>query len=211
MNCCVVINFFGRATAVCYRPSVQWIWNRKCLTKCFRAQPFRTVSELELVQKAEDEKKTGRISFSLCLCAKCLSVKAPVGGEITPRDKGVTSNFSKNIIGWFIESCNNRNTYKRYHKHIPTLNSYLGLPVGTEITTKAHDVRNGNEILGLQNRSGYIYITSRVKCETLMNQVRSLKRLRWSRGRVLASSTQVRGLKPGRSRRIFQGEKNPQQ
>jgi hypothetical protein len=36
-----------------------------------------------------------------------------------------------------------------------------------------------------------------------------LKRLRWSRGCVLASSTQVRGFKPGRSRRIFQGEKIP--
>jgi hypothetical protein len=35
------------------------------------------------------------------------------------------------------------------------------------------------------------------------------KWLRWSRGCVLASSTQVRGFKPGRSRRIFQGEKSP--
>jgi hypothetical protein len=35
------------------------------------------------------------------------------------------------------------------------------------------------------------------------------KRLRWSRGCVLASSTQVRGFKPGRSRRIFHGEKIP--
>ena len=33
------------------------------------------------------------------------------------------------------------------------------------------------------------------------------KRLRWSRGSVLAFSTQVRGFKPGRSRRIFEGEK----
>ena len=33
-----------------------------------------------------------------------------------------------------------------------------------------------------------------------------LKRLRWSRGSVLAFGTQVRGFKPGRSRRIFQGE-----
>ena len=34
------------------------------------------------------------------------------------------------------------------------------------------------------------------------------KRLRWSRGSVLAFGTQVRGLKPGRSRRFFfQGEK----
>ena len=35
----------------------------------------------------------------------------------------------------------------------------------------------------------------------------SRKRLRWSRDSVLAFGTQVRGFKPGRSRRIFQGEK----
>ena len=34
-------------------------------------------------------------------------------------------------------------------------------------------------------------------------------RLRWSRGSVLAFGTQVRGFKPGRSRRIFKGEKIP--
>ena len=33
------------------------------------------------------------------------------------------------------------------------------------------------------------------------------KRLRWSRGSVLAFGTQVSGFKPGRSRRIFKGEK----
>ena len=33
------------------------------------------------------------------------------------------------------------------------------------------------------------------------------ERLRWSRGSVLAFSTQVRGFKPGRSRRIFKGQK----
>ena len=33
------------------------------------------------------------------------------------------------------------------------------------------------------------------------------ERLRWSRGSVLAFSTQVRGFKPGRSHRIFKGEK----
>ena len=33
------------------------------------------------------------------------------------------------------------------------------------------------------------------------------QRLLWSRGSVLAFSTQVRGFKPGRSRRIFKGEK----
>jgi hypothetical protein len=34
-----------------------------------------------------------------------------------------------------------------------------------------------------------------------------LYRLRWSRGSVLVCGTQVRGFKPGRSRRIFKGEK----
>jgi len=34
-----------------------------------------------------------------------------------------------------------------------------------------------------------------------------IERLRWSRGSVLAFSTQVRGFKPGRSRRIFKGRK----
>jgi hypothetical protein len=34
------------------------------------------------------------------------------------------------------------------------------------------------------------------------------KRLRWSRGSVLAFGTQVRGFKPGRSRRIFRAEKS---
>ena len=33
------------------------------------------------------------------------------------------------------------------------------------------------------------------------------ERLQWSRGSVLAFGTQVRGFKPGQSRRIFQGEK----
>ena len=35
----------------------------------------------------------------------------------------------------------------------------------------------------------------------------SLGRLRWSRGSMLAFSTQVRGFKHGRSRRIFKGKK----
>jgi hypothetical protein len=33
----------------------------------------------------------------------------------------------------------------------------------------------------------------------------SLQRLRWCGGSVLASDTQVRGFKPGQSRRIFKG------
>ena len=34
------------------------------------------------------------------------------------------------------------------------------------------------------------------------------KRLRWSRGSVMAFSTQVRGFKPGRSCRIFRAKKS---
>ena len=37
--------------------------------------------------------------------------------------------------------------------------------------------------------------------------LQTLQRLRWSRGSVLAFSTQVRGFKPGRSRRIFRAKK----
>ena len=39
---------------------------------------------------------------------------------------------------------------------------------------------------------------------------RMAKRLRWSRGSVLPSSTQVDGFKPGRSCQDFSGRKNPQ-
>jgi len=42
---------------------------------------------------------------------------------------------------------------------------------------------------------------------TNIYNVRELKWRRWSRGSVLAFSTEVRGFKPGRSRRIFSGEK----
>jgi hypothetical protein len=37
-----------------------------------------------------------------------------------------------------------------------------------------------------------------------------ISRLRWSRGSLLVFGTQVRGFKPGHSRRIFKNEKNPQ-
>jgi hypothetical protein len=49
------------------------------------------------------------------------------------------------------------------------------------------------------------------KTKGTLNQLSNPQRqwLRWSRGCVLASSTQVRGFNPGRSRRIFQGEKIP--
>ena len=41
----------------------------------------------------------------------------------------------------------------------------------------------------------------------LLRSVSVKHRLRWSRGSVLAFGTQVRRFKPGRSRRIFKGEK----
>ena len=42
---------------------------------------------------------------------------------------------------------------------------------------------------------------------SLAQKLTQPKRLRWFRGSVLVFGTQVRGFKPGRSRRIFQGEK----
>ena len=45
-----------------------------------------------------------------------------------------------------------------------------------------------------------------VRCSLLQNWIIN-SYYRWSRGRVLVFGTQVRGFKPGRSRRTFQGEK----
>jgi len=45
---------------------------------------------------------------------------------------------------------------------------------------------------------------------TKLGDILQLYRLRGSWASVLAFSTQVRGFKPGRSRWIFKGEKNPQ-
>ena len=42
---------------------------------------------------------------------------------------------------------------------------------------------------------------------TKIHECRATERLRWSRGSVLDFGTQVHGFKPGRSRRIFQGDK----
>ena len=41
----------------------------------------------------------------------------------------------------------------------------------------------------------------------LVSKISPYMRLRWSRGRVLAFGTQVRGFAPGRSRRIFRAKK----
>ena len=54
-----------------------------------------------------------------------------------------------------------------------------------------------------------LYMTRFSKC-TLRSPLQTKILYRWSRGSVLAFGTQVRGFKPGRSRRIFRGEKNPQ-
>jgi hypothetical protein len=69
--------------------------------------------------------------------------------------------------------------------------------------------------LSSQVSVGPLYLST---CSPLSSNLRSIrtncsnkgvKRFRWSRGCVLASSTQVRGFKPGRSLRISQGEKIP--
>ena len=52
---------------------------------------------------------------------------------------------------------------------------------------------------GLQNEVSCNYVL-------LFPFLNNIQRLRWSRGSVLAFGTQVRGYKPGRSRRIFKGK-----
>ena len=59
----------------------------------------------------------------------------------------------------------------------------------------------------LKGRISMLTIASlrlRVKCKEGL--VKFSQRLRWSRGSVLAFGTQVRGFKPGQSRRIFKGK-----
>jgi hypothetical protein len=48
--------------------------------------------------------------------------------------------------------------------------------------------------------------TNKQPIKRVMGQVIPQKRLRWSRGSVLAIGTHVRGFKPGRSRRIFRAK-----
>jgi hypothetical protein len=54
-----------------------------------------------------------------------------------------------------------------------------------------------------------VTVSSRSRAFMLAMFNMNSQRLRWSGGCVLASSTQVRGFKPIRNRRIFQGEKFP--
>ena len=58
--------------------------------------------------------------------------------------------------------------------------------------------------------SFFCYKNCSTKCFFCAQYPCFLKRLRWSRGSVLAFGIRVREFKPDRSRRIFQGEKNPQ-
>ena len=61
---------------------------------------------------------------------------------------------------------------------------------------------HGNE----QHYNGGIYVIFSHSVVNIRLDI-STYRLRWSRGSVLAFGTQVRGFKPGQSRRIFKGEK----
>jgi hypothetical protein len=59
-------------------------------------------------------------------------------------------------------------------------------------------------MLELNKLLAYQQITTHFTCPL---DLRLTKRLRWSRGTVLFFGTQIRRFKPGRSSRIFQGEK----
>jgi hypothetical protein len=56
-------------------------------------------------------------------------------------------------------------------------------------------------------RSEHLILLGRRKLYLVYGLLVTIKRLLWSRGSVLAFGTQVRGFKPGQSRRIFKGEK----
>ena len=62
-----------------------------------------------------------------------------------------------------------------------------------------------SQMLNALNLQPFLLLSVLMKCD--LCQVLCRKRLRCSRGSVLAFSTQVRGFKPGRSRRIFKSEK----
>ena len=79
----------------------------------------------------------------------------------------------------------------------------LAVPIFFPHSHKRHDFRKQNKLLGIK-RCFYFFYTN--LCETFLI-LSSIQRLRWSRGSVLAFGTQVREFKPGRSRRILQGEK----
>ena len=55
--------------------------------------------------------------------------------------------------------------------------------------------------------SSYFFSVSNPRSRILEKLLVAILLLRWSRGRVLAFGTQVRGFKPGRSRRTFQDVK----
>ena len=76
--------------------------------------------------------------------------------------------------------------------------------VASHITgTEFAEVRNV-----LFQQEGQLLALRGMQCQFLTRRPQQARSwLRWSRGSVLAFGTQVRVFKPGRSRRIFQGEK----
>ena len=86
------------------------------------------------------------------------------------------------------------------------------IPISCKISwinaTQEHDQLNSNK--GLISHCSTRSVLGRVTClESLNIAVSNVcdQRLRWSRGSELPLSTQVRGLKPDRSRQDFQGRK----
>jgi len=62
--------------------------------------------------------------------------------------------------------------------------------------------------LTVHHQLGKVIQMNQLDATMIYLSIRSVQRPRWSRGSVLAFSTQVRGFKPGRRRRIFKGEKS---
>jgi hypothetical protein len=93
---------------------------------------------------------------------------------------------------------------------------YLSRPRSTEKKNHRKGIFNQNEnlrpilnlnvysITNCHNFSALLYVRCMSRFRDLFQYT---ERLRWYRDSVLAFGTQVRGFKPGRSRRIFKGEK----
>jgi len=92
-------------------------------------------------------------------------------------------------------------------------NSYRTLPTGCVISWKKRCIR---WISKFRNFRRCLFLLKGISCQKkkywISYSTHSVhrKRLRWSRGSVLAFGTQVRGFAPGWSLRIFRAKKNPQ-
>jgi hypothetical protein len=76
------------------------------------------------------------------------------------------------------------------------------------ICNPSSQTRPTNSQLKSTTRTNCIYTVYLLMMGYKYKYARNIKRLRWSRGSVLAFGTKVRGFAPGRSRQIFRAKKS---